>query len=80
MQKKTRTRNPNLEGSYAPTKIFGTKRVLAKKGVIGVYAIVEMVYLGDGLGDLDGASGIIGKWLWGIFWDRSFWCRTSVWH
>jgi len=38
------------------------------------------VYLGTGLGDSGGACGVLGKWLRGIFWDRSFWCRTWVWH
>ena len=80
MQEKTRTRNLNLKGSYWWAKISGTKRFLAKFGVIGVYAIVAMVYLGNGLGDSDGACGLLGKSLWGIFWDGSFWCRNWVWH
>ena len=65
-----------MEGSYRLAKIFGTKQVLAKCGVIGVCSIVEEVYLGNDLGDLDGTWGVLGKWIWGIFWGGSFWCRT----
>ena len=39
MYKKTRTRNPNFEGSYWLTKIFGTKWGSAPKVVFEVYLV-----------------------------------------
>ena len=62
-----------LGGYLCPSKNSPTDGELS---ILSDLSVVFKLYLGNGWGGLDGTWGVIGMWLWGIFWDRSFWCRT----